>query len=221
MISKIRYALHSLAKRPEDRLLFDYQRVLAGNFGYKDSEHLMAVEVFMQDYYKAAKTISRFNEICLQIFDQKINARRFMAKKNINKKKITEIDSQNKLKKLRITFKIDDRKHHKPGWKFAEYEMKGIPLRIAIGPRDLETKDVLGGNQYYTGSVELRFPIGLPNELGLKASIFSDVGSLSGLDQNSSQIEDSSALRASVGMGLSWATGIFIILLDCGSAMVK
>ena len=90
-----------------------------------------------------------------------------------------------------------------------------------IGPRDLETKDVLGGNQYYTGSVELRFPIGLPNELGLKASIFSDVGSLSGLDQNSSQIEDSSGLRASVGMGLSWATGIGLMRLDFASAMLK
>ena len=90
-----------------------------------------------------------------------------------------------------------------------------------VGPRDLETKDVLGGNQYYTGSVELRFPIGLPNELGLKASIFSDLGSLSGLDQNSSQIEDSSGLRASVGLGLSWATGIGLMRLDFASAMLK
>ena len=90
-----------------------------------------------------------------------------------------------------------------------------------IGPRDLKTRDVLGGNQYYTGSVELRFPIGLPNELGLKASIFSDVGSLSGLDQNSSQIEDGSGLRASVGMGLSWATGIGLMRLDFASAMLK
>ena len=90
-----------------------------------------------------------------------------------------------------------------------------------IGPRDLKTKDVLGGNQYYTGSVELRFPIGLPNELGLKASVFSDVGSLSGLDQNSSQIDDSSGLRASVGMGLSWATGIGLMRLDFASAMLK
>ena len=48
----------------------------------------------------------------------------------------------NKLKKLGITFKIDHRKHHKPGWKFAEYEMKGVPLRIAIGPRDLEKKSL-------------------------------------------------------------------------------
>ena len=84
LISKIRYALHALANRSEDRLLFDYQRVLANDFGYSDSDHLMAVEVFMQDYYKAVKTISRFNEICLQIFDQRINARRFVAKKNIN-----------------------------------------------------------------------------------------------------------------------------------------
>ena len=42
------------------------------------------------------------------------------------------------LLKLNISCKIDDRKFHKPGWKFAEYEMKGVPLRIAAGPRDLE-----------------------------------------------------------------------------------
>jgi len=65
----------------------------------------MAVEVFMQDYYKAAKTISRFNEICLQIFDQKINSRRFIAKKNINK----NFHIRNKLIGLRkgVEFKND------------------------------------------------------------------------------------------------------------------
>tara|TARA_B100001175_G_scaffold59988_1_gene48590 strand:+ start:9219 stop:10694 length:1476 start_codon:yes stop_codon:yes gene_type:complete len=42
------------------------------------------------------------------------------------------------LLKLNISCKIDDRKFHKPGWKFAEYEMKGVPVRIALGPRDLE-----------------------------------------------------------------------------------
>jgi prolyl-tRNA synthetase len=39
-------------------------------------------------------------------------------------------------KGLRV--KVDDRDTHKPGWKFAEYEMKGVPVRIAIGPKDLE-----------------------------------------------------------------------------------
>jgi prolyl-tRNA synthetase len=41
------------------------------------------------------------------------------------------------LKKLNISVKYDDSDHTRPGWKFAEYEMKGIPVRIAIGARDL------------------------------------------------------------------------------------
>ena len=42
------------------------------------------------------------------------------------------------LRKKNISVKFDDRDTFKPGWKFAEYELKGVPLRIAIGPRDLE-----------------------------------------------------------------------------------
>ncbi|MFK5890664.1 MAG: proline--tRNA ligase [Flavobacteriaceae bacterium] len=41
-----------------------------------------------------------------------------------------------------ISVKYDDRDTFKPGWKFAEYELKGVPLRIAIGPRDLENNKV-------------------------------------------------------------------------------
>jgi prolyl-tRNA synthetase len=37
-----------------------------------------------------------------------------------------------------ISVKYDDRDTHKPGWKFAEYELKGVPVRLAIGPRDVE-----------------------------------------------------------------------------------
>jgi prolyl-tRNA synthetase len=37
-----------------------------------------------------------------------------------------------------ISVKLDDRDTHKPGWKFAEYEFKGVPIRIAVGPRDIE-----------------------------------------------------------------------------------
>lgn len=41
-----------------------------------------------------------------------------------------------------ISVKFDNRDTHKPGWKFAEYEFKGVPVRIAIGPRDLENGTV-------------------------------------------------------------------------------
>jgi prolyl-tRNA synthetase len=37
-----------------------------------------------------------------------------------------------------ISVKYDDRDTHKPGWKFSEYEFKGVPVRITVGPRDIE-----------------------------------------------------------------------------------
>jgi prolyl-tRNA synthetase len=46
------------------------------------------------------------------------------------------------LKEKGISVKYDDRDTHKPGWKFSEYEFKGVPLRIAVGPRDLENGTV-------------------------------------------------------------------------------
>ncbi|OFX20522.1 MAG: proline--tRNA ligase [Bacteroidetes bacterium GWA2_31_9b] len=46
------------------------------------------------------------------------------------------------LEKKGISVKYDDRDTYKPGWKFAEYELKGIPVRIAIGPRDIENNTI-------------------------------------------------------------------------------
>ncbi len=47
-----------------------------------------------------------------------------------------------KLKAKGISVKYDNSDNHKPGWKFAEYELKGVPVRLAIGPRDLENGTV-------------------------------------------------------------------------------
>ncbi len=46
------------------------------------------------------------------------------------------------LRDLNIQVKFDNRDTHKPGWKFAEYELKGVPVRVAIGPKDLENGTV-------------------------------------------------------------------------------
>jgi len=66
-------------------------------------------------------------------------------------------DLTSKLKKMKISVKYDDRTTQKPGFKFAEWELKGVPVRIAVGPKDLEngtfevarrdtlTKDVVSG----------------------------------------------------------------------------
>jgi [protein-PII] uridylyltransferase len=50
---EVRFALHTLTGRGEDRLLFDYQRTLASQFGYRDDDNRLAVEAFMKRYYQA------------------------------------------------------------------------------------------------------------------------------------------------------------------------
>jgi len=69
---KVRFGLHHITQRREDRLLFDHQRTLAQQFGYKDKEHKLAVEWFMKDYYRAIQELSRLNELLLQLFKEVI-----------------------------------------------------------------------------------------------------------------------------------------------------
>tara|TARA_Y100001968_G_scaffold321492_1_gene355977 strand:+ start:1003 stop:2475 length:1473 start_codon:yes stop_codon:yes gene_type:complete len=52
------------------------------------------------------------------------------------------LDIKQRLESIGISVKFDDRETHKPGWKFAEYELKGVPLRLTIGSRDLENKTI-------------------------------------------------------------------------------
>jgi len=54
--------------------------------------------------------------------------------------KFMELKAQ--LAKKGISFKYDDDNQRRPGWKFAEYELKGVPVRLAMGPRDLENNQV-------------------------------------------------------------------------------
>lgn len=54
----------------------------------------------------------------------------------------TVLKIKTSLEALGISVKYDDRDNNKPGWKFANYEMKGVPVRLAIGPRDLENKTI-------------------------------------------------------------------------------
>ncbi|MEJ2514730.1 MAG: [protein-PII] uridylyltransferase [Gammaproteobacteria bacterium] len=69
---KIRWALHTITGRREDRLLFDHQVKLAEMFGYEDATYTLAVEQFMQKYYRTAAEVSRLNEMLLQLFEEAI-----------------------------------------------------------------------------------------------------------------------------------------------------
>ena len=69
---KVRYGLHLIAERPEERLLFDYQRKLATMFGYTDSPGRLAVEKFMQRYYQVVISIRELTDVLLQYLDEVI-----------------------------------------------------------------------------------------------------------------------------------------------------
>ena len=67
---QVRFALHTLAGRAEDRLLFDYQRTLAQLFGFKDNDTKLAVERFMQKYYRIVMSLSELNDLLMQHFEE-------------------------------------------------------------------------------------------------------------------------------------------------------
>jgi [protein-PII] uridylyltransferase len=69
---RIRWALHTVTGRREDRLLFDHQIKLAQLFGYEDASFTLAVEQFMQKYYRTVQELARLNEMLLQLFEEAI-----------------------------------------------------------------------------------------------------------------------------------------------------
>ena len=69
---KVRFGLHTLNGRREDRLLFDHQLRLAKSFGYEDASYTLAVEQFMQRYYRTVMDVSLLNELLLELFREAI-----------------------------------------------------------------------------------------------------------------------------------------------------
>ncbi|MDD9891320.1 MAG: [protein-PII] uridylyltransferase [Gammaproteobacteria bacterium] len=69
---KLRYGLHYLEGRSEDRLLFDKQRELAQLFDYQDDEKSLGVEKLMKQYYRVVGTLRELNDVLLQHLDEVI-----------------------------------------------------------------------------------------------------------------------------------------------------
>ena len=101
------------------------------------------------------------------------------------------------------------------GTSFRGFEYGGV------GPRDSDTDDSLGGNLYYTGTAELRFPLGLPEELRIFGRGFTDVGTLTEIDVDGPTLEDSGSLRVSAGIGFSWLSPLGPLSIDLAQALVK
>ena len=82
---RVRFALHRTAGRREDRLLFDFQKQIAEAFGFQSGEHNLAIEQFMQQYYRTIMELERLSEMLMQIFREEIlltDAQRKLTKIN-------------------------------------------------------------------------------------------------------------------------------------------
>lgn len=120
--------------------------------------------------------------------------------------------------------RINDR-FFKGGNSFRGFETAGM------GARDLTTTDALGGNFYAIGTVELTVPNYLPDEYGIKTSLFADVGTLGMLDDrylvNSAtgvpnpNIVDNLALRAAAGVSIHWRSPMGPIRFDLSKVLSK
>ena len=120
--------------------------------------------------------------------------------------------------------RLNDR-FYKGGNSFRGFESAGI------GPRDIRYDDSLGGNAYAIASFELTVPIGLPEQYGIKAAVFSDIGTLGMLDDKSKldpttgrtdpNIFDELGLRASAGVSVFWKSPMGPLRFDFSQVLAK
>lgn len=89
-----------------------------------------------------------------------------------------------------------------------------------IGPRDVATRDALGGEFFLTGSTELTFPLGLPESLGMQGRVFGDYGSAFGVVANGGVVDDQSP-RLALGVGLTWRSPFGPLLFDLSRAVLR
>ncbi|MFH1803417.1 MAG: outer membrane protein assembly factor BamA [Pseudomonadota bacterium] len=91
-----------------------------------------------------------------------------------------------------------------------------------VGPRDIASGDAVGGKMFYTGSVQLDFPLGLPSEFAITGRVFSDFGSSRDVDgARPGEIYDTGSLRSSVGVGVGWESPFGPIGVDLSQAIMK
>jgi outer membrane protein insertion porin family len=113
------------------------------------------------------------------------------------------------------------------------------------GPRDLLTGDAVGGSTFWATTAEVRFPLGLPEELGMSGAVFADAGSLFGTGATAKRLNtqcgqprifdpitggilnpgvclaDSDSVRASAGFGFIWNSPLGPLRLDIAEPFLK
>ncbi len=90
-----------------------------------------------------------------------------------------------------------------------------------IGPHDSRTGDPLGGTRFWVVTPETLFPIGLPNEFGVKGALFADIGTVWRSTEVGPNVRDNKYIRASWGVGLAWNSPFGPIRIDYATPFRK
>ncbi len=90
-----------------------------------------------------------------------------------------------------------------------------------LGPRDTATDDALGGEWMYAATLALTFPTGLPEELGIGARMFTDIGSSGSLSPTNSTTVDEDSLRMGIGAGITWESPFGPLGIDLAYPVLK
>ncbi len=106
------------------------------------------------------------------------------------------------------------------------YFLGGDTLRgfatAGVSPRDRDTNDALGGLWQYYGSAQVKFPLGLPDELGFGGQVFTDFGATGNTEKYpADQINQSSSVRVSAGVGVTWKSPMGPVAVDLGFPLKK
>ncbi len=107
------------------------------------------------------------------------------------------------------------------------YFLGGETLRgfasAGVSPRDSASNDALGGLWQYYGTAQVKFPLGLPDEMGFSGQVFSDFGGIGNTEKytNMTGIDQSSSIRVSVGAGVTWKSPMGPVAIDFGVPIKK
>ena len=103
------------------------------------------------------------------------------------------------------------------GNNFRGFQYAGLGPRTINSLGSAKNGDIIGGKIYYVGTAEFMFPLGLPRELGINGILFSDNGTVKGVDslsRSTTNIADTGSLRSSYGLSIAWASPMGPIRLD-------
>lgn len=101
-------------------------------------------------------------------------------------------------------------------------QMRGFES-LGLGPRvgNAIAGNALGGNLFAVARFDAEFPLGLPEEYGISAGLFYDIGTVWGLDNTAGGVDDTMHLRSAVGFSILWTTGIGPLRFNFSKALEK